>query len=119
MKFGKLTSLVIVWGMMMNIFHPLSHALTADVSSSLSAPISTVLSGLDISTDHEISSKVHHKEDLGKGHCDTCHISVTAFIIGQDSSEVGIMDTKQGLFSVVIPAGYLSLGLDQPPQILA
>ncbi len=117
MKFGKLTSLVIVWGMMMNIFHPLSHALTADVSPSESAAI--VLSLSDMSADHEISSKVHHKEDLGKGHCDTCHISVTAFIIGQDFSEVGIMDTEQGLFSVVIPVGYLSLGLDQPPQILA
>ncbi len=119
MIFGKLTSLVIMWGMMMNIFHPLAHAMTHDVSPSSNIVVSVILPASDSSLDHNQLSPAHHKQDLGKGHCDVCHTSVTAFILGQYSSNLGNIDAELGLFSVVIPTGYQSLGLDQPPQFFA
>ena len=119
MIFGKWTSLVIVWGLMMNIFHPLSHAMTHDISPSLDVSATIVLSVSDHSLEQSNVSPIHHQQDLGKGHCDVCHTSVTAFIMGHYVSEFGNINTEQGLFSVVIPTGYQLLGFDQPPQIFA
>ena len=116
MIFGKWTSLVIVWGMMMNIFHPLAHALTADVSPSQNNTVSIVLSISDLSV---AASNVHHDEDLGSKHCDVCHISVTAFIMNSVASEIIVQDSEKLLGSFIIPVNDLSSGVDQPPQTFA
>jgi len=112
MIFGKLTSLIVVWGIMMNIFHPLAHAMTLDSSPA------------DLSYNHVATSQFHygesehHKEDFGNKHCDVCHISTMVFIIGDTVTKLITQDLKQQLALCVIPINAQSFLIDQPPQSL-
>ena len=115
MTLRVLASFIVIWGIMMNILHPLAHAMTLASPSSTEHSISIVY----FDSHYSLGSETHHDEDFGNEHCDVCHISVTAFILF--STSLGHLTTSPDslLSSLSIPTGYQPLSLDQPPRFIA
>ena len=124
MNFRKLTSLLMMIGLMMSLFHPLAHAGTPDNHGGFNV-LSQSGSGLAVVAGAQTLVQTGHAQDPISGHsedgfvtnhCETCHVFAHIFTISSahDGLPISRMLVLAGMVAFPVTADVLRF--DRPPR---
>ena len=116
----KLTSLVIMVGLMVSLFQPLAHAWSSETHGHAGTHGHTgiLVQSMDQIVHIQDGSPQSHKDDFATDHCDVCHVFAHMFVM--HVTEL----SRPSLSAIGLPGGVSTplaadvLLFDRPPRVI-